>query len=368
MKKIKFTSKFFFIFLTLLFFPSFLRYKIYAQDFKKLVNIRKLIDNSEYILGPGDRLFLRYFGEKEFSGEVDILNDGTISIPIIGDTNITGLTKKMAEEKIEFLLSPHLIQKDVQIIIKKTRNLKIAILGEVINPGIYSMSNEEISFTSDPKELSTNPVRIKGLPTLVDAIQKSGGITNKADIARINIKRKNPIKKDIETFSNAQLNLFKLLEEGDFAQNPFLFDGDIITISQSKDGKTQNLELFGNLSPAVMSVFVVGEVNNPGLIRVNANLPLSKVLMAAGGPKSLRANKTNIKIMRGSSQNSFSVKNYKFNLKNNLVNSKNPIINNGDVIFVGSSAIAKAGDAMTAVAKPFLGIVQILSFIKLVND
>ena len=148
-----------------------------------------------------------------------------------------------------------------------------------------------------------------------------------------------------------------------------MFDGDIITINKSKDGKTQNLELFGNLSPSVMSVFVVGEVNNPGLIRVNANLPLSKVLMAAGGPKSIRANRTNIKILRGSSQNSFSVKkNYKFNLKNNLVNSKNPVINNGDVIFVGSSAIAKTGDAMTTVAKPFLGIVQILSFIKLVND
>ena len=368
MKKIIFSYKLFFIFLTLLFLPSFLKYKTYAQEFKKSIDIRKLIDTSEYILGPGDKIFLRYFGEKEFSGEVDILNDGTISIPIVGDTNVTGLTKKMAEEKIEFLLSPHLIQKDVQIIIKKTRNLKIAVLGEVINPGIYSMSNEEISLTPDLKELGANPVKIKGLPTLVDAIQKSGGITNKADIARINIKRKNPIKKDIETFTNANLNLFKLLEEGDFAQNPFLFDGDIITINKSKDGKTQNLELFGNLSPSVMSVFVVGEVNNPGLIRVNANLPLSKVLMAAGGPKSIRANRTNIKILRGSSQNSFSVKNYKFNLKNNLVNSKNPVINNGDVIFVGSSAIAKTGDAMTTVAKPFLGIVQILSFIKLVND
>ena len=102
MKKIIFPSKLFFIFLTLLFLPSFLKYKTYAQDLSKSIDIRKLIDKSEYILGPGDRLFLRYFGEKDFSGEVDILNDGTISIPIIGDTNITGLTKKWLKKKLSF--------------------------------------------------------------------------------------------------------------------------------------------------------------------------------------------------------------------------------------------------------------------------
>ena len=95
MKKIIFSYKLFFIFLTLLFLPSFLKYKTYAQEFKKSIDIKKLIDTSEYILGPGDKIFLRYFGEKEFSGEVDILNDGTISIPIVGDTNVTGLTKKI---------------------------------------------------------------------------------------------------------------------------------------------------------------------------------------------------------------------------------------------------------------------------------
>ena len=143
----------------------------------------------------------------------------------------------MAEEKIEFLLSPHLIQKDVQIIIKKTRNLKIAVLGEVINPGIYSMSNEEISLTPDLKELGANPVKIKGLPTLVDAIQKSGGITNKADIARINIKRKKSYKKDIETFTNANLNLFKLLEEGISHKIHFCLMEILLLLTRARMGK-----------------------------------------------------------------------------------------------------------------------------------
>ena len=113
--------------------------KLYNYDLKSFIK------DSEYILGPGDKLFLRFFGAMEFSGEVSILNDGTVSVPIIGDIYLTGITKKMAEEKIETLLSPHLIQKDVQVVVLNPRKIKVAIIGEVNNPGIYSI-NEEDSF------------------------------------------------------------------------------------------------------------------------------------------------------------------------------------------------------------------------------
>ena len=114
----------------------------------------KFNKDSEYILGPGDKLYLRFFGEKDFSGELDIINDGTISIPIVGDVYVAGLTKKMAEEKIEDLLTPHLIQKDVQVLILNPRKIKVIIIGEVNSPGIYSITEIEISVTnSDEKTI-----------------------------------------------------------------------------------------------------------------------------------------------------------------------------------------------------------------------
>ena len=58
------------------------------------------VKDSEYILGPGDKLFIRFFGATDFSGEVNILNDGTVSIPIIGDIYITGITKKWLKKKL----------------------------------------------------------------------------------------------------------------------------------------------------------------------------------------------------------------------------------------------------------------------------
>ena len=57
--------------------------------------------------------------------------------------------------------------------------------GEVNNPGIYSI-NEKESFNA--KEKFTFFSHNKKCSTLIDAIQKSGGLTNKIDITKIEIK------------------------------------------------------------------------------------------------------------------------------------------------------------------------------------
>ena len=222
-----FIKKIFLLIITLSFCPLVLfsenkEYKNLEYNFAKIdaIDLEELVKNSEYILGPGDKLFIRFFGVSEFSGEVEILNDGTISIPIVGDIYVSGITKELAEQKIENLLTSHLIQKDIQILIIKPRKIKIAVLGEVNNPGIYSMTEEEVSLsaiTEDP----LNPILIKGVPTLVDAIQKSGGLTKNAELSNVLLKRR--IQSDnSKSYMFAYTNLFKLISEGDFSQNPFL--------------------------------------------------------------------------------------------------------------------------------------------------
>ena len=52
--------------------------------------------------------------------------------------------------------------------------------------------------------------------------------------------------------------------EGDQQQNPFLFDGDSIKLERA-EGALNHLS-GGYLSPRVIQVNVIGEVNNPGLL------------------------------------------------------------------------------------------------------
>lgn len=364
MKKIILVRNFFTILFPLFFLTTPLTNgEVLDEKTNNTLILNDFVRNSEYILGPGDNLYLRFFGESDFSGNVDILNDGTISVPILGDIFVRGLTKKKAEEKIEELIKDHLIVKDVQIKIEKTRNIKIAIIGEVTNPGVYSMTEDENSIVNLKEVPSQKSINLAGTPTLVDAIQKSGGLTKESDISNILIKRKAFTNKNNEFYIYTKSNLKKLLLEGDFNQNLFLFDGDVITIGKNLDKNSQSL-VFGNLSPNEIDVYVVGEVKDPGLVRIGVNSSISKAILAAGGPVGFKANSKNIKIFSEDEKGNYKIKKVNFNLKNSFANGEYSTLNNGDVVVVGKKDIASTIEAINAITDPFRGFNWVADFLE----
>ena len=365
-KKIFLKNIFITYLLSLTLFPFYLESSIKNSTKKYGFDMTNFVKDSEYILGPGDKLFIRFFGATDFSGEVNILNDGSVSIPIIGDIYITGITKKMAEEKIERLLTPHLIQKDVQVLVINPRKIKFVVKGEVNNPGIYSI-NEKESFNAKRKEFPFLPATIKSVPTLIDAIQKSGGLTNKADITKIEIKRRMPSNKNLSNHKLAYSNLLKLLKQGDFDQNPSIFDGDLITVAKIPNIENKSLLDMGNLTPGEIDVFVVGEVKSPGLMQISNKSTISEAILAAGGPINFRSKKNKIKVLRNNKSGHSIIEESKFSLKNNLKKNNKIILKNGDIIFVDSSGLAKTNDAISAATLPFVGLYRTLQFIRLIN-
>lgn len=91
-------------------------------------------------------------------------NDGYINFPIIGKINIGGLKKGEAEKKIYSLIYPKYLKEDPIINIRYL-NFKVAVLGEVAKPGIYTSTNEQM--------------------TLFDALANAGDLTiygNRKDV------------------------------------------------------------------------------------------------------------------------------------------------------------------------------------------
>ena len=123
-----------------------------------------------------------------------------------------------------------------------------------------------------------------GVPSVIDAIQNAGGISDKADLTNVVIRR-NVEEKDF--FKKASLNLIKLIKDGDLSQNPFLFDGDIITInavSRNQNNIDNNLEILKtNLTPRNIEINVIGEVVYPGKKIVSSNISLYEAIMLSGG-------------------------------------------------------------------------------------
>ena len=95
----------------------------------------------DYVLGPGDELLVKYFGNIAFEGLVRVTREGNILLPRIGSRQISGLTFNEAQERIRSSVEASLIGVEVEISLSKLRSIQIFVLGNALNPGAYTVSS-----------------------------------------------------------------------------------------------------------------------------------------------------------------------------------------------------------------------------------
>ncbi|MCT0217060.1 polysaccharide export protein [Synechococcus sp. CS-1330] len=324
-----------------------------------LVQAVPVSQEDAYVLGPGDGLQLRFFGATELSGPVEVLSDGNVSLPLLGPVRLTGLTLPQANQWLELIYKKQLLRPELQLSLVRPRPLRVALVGEVERPGLYTLTSSELSQTEAK-------VSISGLPTLVDAIQKAGGITPMANLREVTLQRRLP--GEPLRYKRTSVDLLALVQQGDQLQNPILFDGDTIRIEAASEPVAEVIELASTtLSPDTISVNVIGEVLSPGTLPLPANTPLVQAVLAAGGPQTWRASKGNVELVRINRNGTATRQRFQLNLSQGASNTKNPPLRDGDTVVVNRSGLARASDAIGAVSTPLTGLVNILALVDLIN-
>lgn len=316
-----------------------------------------------YIIGSGDGLDLKLYDAPELSGPIEVLSDGTASLPLIGSVRLTGLTLSQASFWLTTLFRQQMKRPDLLLRVVRPRPIRVAVVGEVQRPGVYSLTTSEVSQVVNEGGPVTT---ISGLPTVVDVIQKAGGITLNADLRIVILQRRLP--GESPSFKRTRLDLLALVQAGDQLQNPFLFDGDTLRIEKADQPVKESIELAAvNLSPQEITVNVVGEVRKPGRIQVGANTPLMQAVLAAGGVESWRASQRNVELIRINRNGTATRDVFALDLSQGASNAKNPPLRNGDTVIVNRSGFAVASDAIGAVTQPLSGLVNVLTLFRLIN-
>ncbi len=343
--------------------------KDYVEDINKLKseNLTKKrvlsnpIQKDNYLIGPGDILSLSLFDAPEFSGDYSVLNDGTLQLPLIGTIYLKNHSISQASSIIEEKYRDQLLRPELHLTVKVPRPILVSVIGEIERPGIYSLTSSEQSILAGGPQISNN-----GLPTIVDAIQKAGGITQNADLSKVIIVRKLPgLENELKT---TQISLIDLIFEGDHSQNLFLFDGDVIRLTKAKEISPNAMKIArANLSPNTISVRVIGQVKQPGQINLSTNTPLTQAIFSAGGPIDWRANKGNILLMRINQNGSITKKKYKINLNENVSYKKNPFLKDKDIVYVQSSLLDKVSNGLEAITRPISPVVNAYTLFRLLD-
>lgn len=213
-------------------------------------------EETDYTLGAGDQIALNIFQVEEYSSDYPVLVDGTISLPLVGNVKVEGLTLKETSELVSKEYSTYLKRPIVTVGLVAPRPLNIAVSGEVSNPGSY--------------EVAVNGENPK-FPTVTDMIQDAGGINTIADVRNVQVRRK--IKGKEVTF---KANLWALLN-GAISQDISLRDGDTVFVPTANSINTAELTKlaeasFGLQTDEPIKVAVVGEVYRPGSHTVQPEL------------------------------------------------------------------------------------------------
>ena len=192
-------------------------------------------------LGPGDSVSIQVYGQPDMSSTVYVADDGTISVPLVGRVHVSELSPVEASTKVEqaltrgqFLVDPH-----VTMTIVQSRSQRVTVLGEVRNPGRY---------TVDPNS------------SIMDLLAQAGGLTDKgADTAFI-----------LRTDDKGAVNRIPL---------------DLKGLSSGKGGiSTVNLQGGDSVMvPRAEQYYIYGEVTAPNMYRLEPGMTVIQAVARAGG-------------------------------------------------------------------------------------
>jgi polysaccharide export outer membrane protein len=121
----------------------------------------------EYRLGVADKVRVNVFGEAALTGEFLVGGNGKISLPLIGETQASGLTISEFQEEVAVALRDGFIT-EPRVSAEVLNYRPFYILGEVNTPGEYPYTNSL---------------------TVLNAVATAGGFTYRADNRRVFIKR-----------------------------------------------------------------------------------------------------------------------------------------------------------------------------------
>lgn len=93
-------------------------------------------DDSNYRLGPGDKVHMQVLGVEDLTGDYTVGDNGTISSPLIGDVKAAGQTRSQLERETEQRLAQGYL-KNPKVSITVLAYRPFYIYGEVTKPGEY---------------------------------------------------------------------------------------------------------------------------------------------------------------------------------------------------------------------------------------
>lgn len=192
---------------------------------------------AEYVIGPGDELIVRAWGQVDIDYHAIVDRNGVLSIPKVGSINVGGVKYDQLQSLVKSSIARIYNNFDLTVTLGQLRSYQVFVVGQVKHPGAYT---------------------IGPMSTIVNAVFLSGGPNASGSMRRIELKRGNQVV--------SEFDLYDLLLKGDKSKDLRLKVGDVINVL--------------SVGPQVA---VSGSVNAPAIFEAREGESLAELLSWAGG-------------------------------------------------------------------------------------
>jgi polysaccharide export outer membrane protein len=131
---------------------------------------------AEYVLGIGDQLAVKFYGNPELDQEVIVRPDGMISLPYVDEVRAAGLTPAGLDKDLTRRYTGELANPVITVIVETFTQQRIYVGGQVKNAGLFDLQEGT---------------------TLFSALAEAGGLTDLAHEKQVLLIRRSGDKQPI---------------------------------------------------------------------------------------------------------------------------------------------------------------------------
>lgn len=192
---------------------------------------------SDYVVGAGDEIVIRAWGQVEIDVHAVVSREGTINVPRIGVLAVEGTRYDDLQHRIQAAVSRYYRNFQLSVSIGHLRSIQVFVVGHARRPGLYTVG---------------------ALSTLFNALLASGGPSPTGSMRKVQLRRGDQLV--------GEFDLYDMLLKGDKSHDKRLRGGDVVFVP-----------------PAGSLAAVSGSVKTPAIFELRSDTSLGELLEYAGG-------------------------------------------------------------------------------------
>jgi polysaccharide export outer membrane protein len=222
----------------------------------------------DYLIGAGDILEFQSFNDETLNRPLTVRFDGHISLPLIPDQRVAGLSRQEAEIQVRNAYTRVFRDPQLALVVQTTTSKTFTVMGDVERPAHYPYLKNY---------------------TLLEAITEAGGLRNRNASSSVGgfigvtgqLTKAYVIRREHGDRQVYEYDLRHLGQPGYHASEAPIFPGDLVYVP-----------------PGTNLVYVLGESRNPVIVELTEGMTMLQMLALSGGFNTSTAQLRNVVLIR----------------------------------------------------------------------